>query len=80
MGKIYHRKLADEAKFHIRFKGIEVYYEYDTIQDFIHDWIDRDVWLQLLDEETKRDRQKAYKKYLEKKYGIGTNKRRIGCN
>lgn len=67
MGKIYHRKLADEAKFHIRFKGIEVYYEYDTIQDFIHDWIDRDVWLQLLEEEEKRDRQKAYKKYLERK-------------
>lgn len=67
MGKIYHRKLADEAKFHIRFKGIEVYYEYDTIQDFIHDWIDRDVWLRLLDEEIKRDRQKAYKKYLEGK-------------
>ena len=74
MGKIYHRKLADEAKFHIRFKGIEVYYEYDTIQDFIHDWIDRDVWLQLLDEETKRDRQKAYKKYLEgKKNGLRAN-------
>lgn len=74
MGKIYHRKLADEAKFHIRFKGIEVYYEYDTIQDFIHDWIDRDVWLQLLEEEEKRDRQKAYKKYLERKQnGIHTH-------
>ena len=74
MGKIYHRKLADEAKFHIRFKGIEVYYEYDRIQDFIHDWIDRDVWLQLLEEEAKRDRQKAYKKYLEgKQNGINTN-------
>lgn len=74
MGKIYHRKLADEAKFHIRFKGIEVYYEYDSIQDFIHDWIDRDVWLQLLEEEAKRDRQKAYKKYLERKQnGIHTH-------
>lgn len=74
MGKIYHRKLADEAKFHIRFKGIEVYYEYDSIQDFIHDWIDRDVWLQLLEEEEKRDRQKAYKKYLERKQnGVHTH-------
>lgn len=74
MGKIYHRKLADEAKFHIRFKGIEVYYEYDTIQDFIHDWIDRDIWLQLLEEEEKRDRQKAYKKYLERKQnGVHTH-------
>lgn len=80
MGEIYHRKLADAAKFHIRFKGIEVYYEYDRIQDFVRDWIDKDVWLQLLDEELERDKKKAHKKYLEKKYGIGTNGRRIGCN
>lgn len=67
MGTIYHRKLADEAKFHIRFKGIEVYYEYDRIQDFIRDWIDRDIWLQLLDEETERERRKNYKKMIEGK-------------
>ena len=48
MGKIVHRHGADEAKFHIRFKGVEVYYEYDSIGDFINDWCD---WSTFMSEE-----------------------------
>lgn len=48
MGKIVHKTGADEAKFHLRFKGVEVYYEYDSISDFINDWCD---WSTFMNEE-----------------------------
>lgn len=50
-GRIIHRTEPDEAKFHIRFKGIEVYYEYDSIRSFLNDWMDFDEWLEDIDRE-----------------------------
>lgn len=40
MGKIIRRDETDEAKFKLRFKGIERYHEYDSIRDFVNDWRD----------------------------------------
>lgn len=46
MGKIIRRDETDEAKFHLRFKGIEVYHEYDSIADFVKDWQDYDEFME----------------------------------
>ena len=44
MSKIIRRDESDEAKFHIRFKGIERYYEYSSIEEFLSDWRDYDEY------------------------------------
>lgn len=46
MGKIIRRDESDEAKFYLRFKGIERYHEYDTIADFVRDWRDYDEYIE----------------------------------
>lgn len=45
MGKIIKRDESDEAKFKIRFKGIERYHEYDSIKDFVDEWRDYDEYI-----------------------------------
>lgn len=45
-GNIIKRDGSDEAQLKIRFKGIEVYYEYDTVRDFVRDWMDQDDWME----------------------------------
>jgi len=47
MGKIIRRDETDEAKFKLRFKGIERYYEYDSIAEFIHDWRDYQEYMEV---------------------------------
>lgn len=46
MGKIIMRDESDEAKFSLRFKGIEVYHEYDSIRDFVKEWRDYDEYME----------------------------------
>lgn len=47
MGKIIRRDETDEANsFKIRFKGIERYYEYDSIRDFTREWRDYDEYIE----------------------------------
>lgn len=46
MGRIVSRDELDEASFHLRFKGIEVYHEYDSIADFVKDWRDKDEYME----------------------------------
>lgn len=46
MGKIINKDGDDEAKFTIRFKGIERYYQYDNIRDFIAEWRDYDEFME----------------------------------
>lgn len=46
MGRIVSRDELDEAAFHIRFKGIEVYHEYDSIADFTKEWRDKDEYME----------------------------------
>ena len=45
MGKIIMRDETDTTNVTIRFKGIEVYHEYDTIRDFVKEWMDYDDYM-----------------------------------
>lgn len=45
MGRIVSQDGTDEANFHIRFKGIERYHEYNSIGAFARDWVDKDAWM-----------------------------------
>lgn len=45
MGRIVTQDGTDEANFHIRFKGIERYHEYDSIEALKRDWIDKKSWM-----------------------------------
>lgn len=44
-GNIIKRDGTDEAQFHVRFKGIERYHEYDSIQEFVKEWEDVSTWM-----------------------------------
>lgn len=46
MGRIIKRDESDEAKFKLRFKGIERYHEYDSIRDFVSEWRDYDDFIE----------------------------------
>lgn len=46
MGKIIRRDETDEAKFCLRFKGIEHYYEYGSVAEFVKDWRDYDEYVE----------------------------------
>lgn len=46
MGKIVRRDETDEAKFNLRFKGIEHYYEYSSISEFNKEWRDYDEFME----------------------------------
>lgn len=46
MGKIIKRDESDEAKFKIRFKGIERYHEYDSIREFVAEWRDYEEYME----------------------------------
>lgn len=46
MGKIIMRDESDMANITIRFKGIEIYHEYDTIRDFVNEWRDYDDYME----------------------------------
>lgn len=47
MGRIIKRDESDEAKFKLRFKGIERYHEYDSIKDFVSEWRDYDEFMEV---------------------------------
>lgn len=44
-GNIIKRDGTDEAQFRVRFKGIERYHEYSSIQDFVKEWEDVSTWM-----------------------------------
>lgn len=44
-GNIIKRDGTDEAQFHIRFKGIEIYHEYSSIKELTNQWVDQDEWM-----------------------------------
>lgn len=45
VGTIIRRDETDEAVCDIRFKGIEVYYNYTSLRDLIRDWRDYDEYI-----------------------------------
>ena len=58
-GRIVTQDGTDEANFHIRFKGIERYHEYNSIEAFKRDWVDKDVWMKREVEPLERPKSEA---------------------
>jgi hypothetical protein len=77
MGKIIRRDESDEAKFYLRFKGIERYHEYDTIADFVRDWRDYDEYVKeeiTPLEQTKSESRRRIDLFLRRTKKIPTDK------
>ena len=62
MGKIIRKDELDEGRFHLRFKGIEHYYEYDSIKDFTNDWQDYEEYVKTEIEPMDKPKSEARRK------------------
>lgn len=77
MGRIVSQDGTDEANFHIRFKGIERYHEYDSIEAFTRDWIDKNSWMKREIEPLEKPKSEARRRidlWLRKTKHIPTTK------
>lgn len=78
--KIIRKDETDEAKFRIRFKGIERYYEYESFDQFIEEWQSYDNFMKekvLSLEEPKTEARRKIDLFLRrtKKIPTTSNKR-----
>lgn len=77
MGRIVSQDGTDEANFHLKFKGIERYHEYDTIEAFVSEWIDKKLWMKREIEPLERPKSEARRQidlFLKRTKNIPTNK------
>ena len=77
MGRIVTNDGTDEANFYIRFKGIERYHEYDSLDQMAKEWKDKDTWMKeevLVLEKPKSEARRIVDLFLKRTKHIPTTK------
>lgn len=77
MGRIVTNDGTDEGNFHFRFKGIERYHEYDSLDQFAKEWKDKTTWMKeevLVLEQPKSEARRRIDLFLKRTKHIPTSK------